>query len=67
MHMNANETLLMTARRRFRDFAADQHGAAAIEYAMIASGVAVALAATITSIGSSVRTTLYDKLASIFQ
>ena len=50
-----------------RRFYADENGAAAIEYAMIAAGVGAALAATIASMGSSVKTTLYDKLSSIFQ
>jgi pilus assembly protein Flp/PilA len=35
-------------------FARDEGGATAIEYAMIASGVAVAIAATIVNLGSSV-------------
>jgi pilus assembly protein Flp/PilA len=37
-----------------RRFVADQTGATAIEYAMIASGIAVAIAATIVSLGSGV-------------
>ena len=36
-------------------FLRDERGATAIEYAMIASGVAVAIAATVTSLGSSVK------------
>jgi pilus assembly protein Flp/PilA len=32
----------------------DERGATAIEYAMIASGIAVAIAATIVTLGSSV-------------
>jgi pilus assembly protein Flp/PilA len=35
-------------------FLRDERGATAIEYAIIASGVAVAIAATVTSLGSSV-------------
>jgi pilus assembly protein Flp/PilA len=38
-----------------RRFACDQSGATAIEYAMIASGIAVAIAATVTLLGSSVK------------
>jgi pilus assembly protein Flp/PilA len=34
----------------------DESGATAIEYAMIASGVAVAIAASVTSLGTSVKT-----------
>jgi len=33
----------------------DERGATAIEYAMIASGVAVAIAAAVTSLGSNVK------------
>ncbi len=61
------ETIISATDRQIRDFAASQSGATAIEYAMIAAGVGAALAATITSMGSSVKTTLYDKLQSIFQ
>jgi pilus assembly protein Flp/PilA len=36
-------------------FLRDESGATAIEYAMIASGVAVAIAATVVNLGSSVK------------
>jgi pilus assembly protein Flp/PilA len=36
-------------------FARDETGATAIEYAMIASGVAVAIAASVANLGSSVK------------
>jgi pilus assembly protein Flp/PilA len=36
-------------------FLQDQDGATAIEYAMIASGIAVAIASTVVSLGSSVK------------
>jgi pilus assembly protein Flp/PilA len=36
-------------------FLRDESGATAIEYAMIASGVGVAIAATVTSLGSGVK------------
>ncbi|HUC47881.1 MAG TPA: Flp family type IVb pilin [Xanthobacteraceae bacterium] len=35
-------------------FLRDERGATAIEYAIIASGIAVAIAASVTSLGSSV-------------
>lgn len=47
-------------------FIRDEHGATAIEYAMIASGIAVAIAATIVTLGSSV-TGLYQSVASVMQ
>jgi pilus assembly protein Flp/PilA len=37
-------------------FLRDERGATAIEYAMIASGVGVAIAATVMSLGSGVKT-----------
>ena len=43
-----------------------REGATAIEYAIIASGVSVAIAATVTTLGSTVKTSLYDKLAALF-
>ena len=43
---------IFTAVRRFMR---DDDGATAIEYAMIASGVGVVIAATITSLGSTVQ------------
>jgi pilus assembly protein Flp/PilA len=51
---------LMRAR-----LAADEQGATAIEYALIAAGIGAALAATITSLGSAVAT-LYQSVASAF-
>jgi pilus assembly protein Flp/PilA len=38
-----------------RRFLRDESGATAIEYAMIASGIAVAIASTIMSLGTSVK------------
>ena len=49
-----------------RRFLAAQDGATAIEYAMIASGVSVAIAATVRGLGSTIQTTFYDKLANLF-
>ena len=49
------ETLCETIRRELSRFRADQNGATAIEYAMIAAGV--------MSLGSHLKTTFYDKLA----
>ena len=45
--------------------AADEQGATAIEYALIAAGIGAALAATITNLGSAV-TVLYQSVASAF-
>ena len=44
-----------TMSRVVTRFLRDERGATAIEYAMIASGVGVAIAATVTSLGSGVK------------
>jgi len=49
-----------------RRFLCDESGATAIEYAMIASGIAVAIATTIVSLGSSVKG-LYSSVATSMQ
>jgi len=52
------KTMLKLQKHRFVTaiprFLRDEGGATAIEYAMIASGIAVAIATTIVSLGSSV-------------
>jgi pilus assembly protein Flp/PilA len=45
---------------------ADERGATAIEYALIAAGVGAAIAATVFSLGSSVKQQLYDKISDAF-
>ena len=52
--------------RTVERFAMDQSGATAIEYAMIASGVGVAIAAIVMSLGSTLKTTFYDKVGNMF-
>jgi pilus assembly protein Flp/PilA len=58
-------TLCGHARGEFGRFVTDESGATAIEYAMIAVGVAVAVVGAVNSLGSQIKTTFYDKLASI--
>jgi pilus assembly protein Flp/PilA len=48
-----------------RQFLADEHGATAIEYALIACGVGAAIASTVFSFGSNLKTTFYDKIAAM--
>jgi pilus assembly protein Flp/PilA len=54
---------LVTAAARFLR---DEGGATAIEYAMIASGVAVAIATTVVSLGSTVQG-LYSSVATVMK
>ena len=54
------------AMKLMRRFMRDEGGATAIEYAMIASGVAVAIATTIVTLGSSVQG-MYSSVASVMK
>ena len=56
-------SMLALLRRRA---AGDEQGATAIEYAMIAAGIGAAVASTVWSAGSSLKTNFYDRLASMF-
>jgi len=56
----------LTLVRLVGRFCADESGATAIEYAMIASGVGACIAATVFSLGSALKVGFYDKLASMF-
>ena len=49
-----------------RRFVRDESGATAIEYAMIASGIAVAIASTVFTLGTSVKG-LYSSVATAMQ
>ena len=43
-------------------FRADQSGATAIEYGLIAAGISVAIITTVYNLGSQVKTALWDKV-----
>ena len=45
-------------------FMRDESGATAIEYALVASGIAVAIASTVVSLGSAVKNNLYGNILS---
>ena len=45
-----------------QSFVRNEQGATAIEYALIAAGIAVAVAATVMSLGDSVKA-MYDRIA----
>ena len=48
--------------RLVRRFRADESGATAIEYALIAAGVGATVAATVYNMGTTLKTTLWDKV-----
>jgi Flp pilus assembly pilin Flp len=49
-----------------RRFLPAQEGATAIEYALIACGVSIAIVGAITSLGSQIMLVFYDKLNNLF-
>jgi len=49
-----------------RRFLADTRGATAIEYALVASGIGVAVAGAVWKLGASVKTTLWEQLVALF-
>jgi pilus assembly protein Flp/PilA len=56
------KTLQSSAASFFR-FLRDEQGATAIEYAMIAAGIGVAVASTVMAMGSKLNT-MYDRVQS---
>lgn len=60
-----NSKLRSTMALMRQRLAQDEDGATAIEYALIASGVGAAVAATVWSLGSATNS-LYAKIAAIF-
>jgi Flp pilus assembly pilin Flp len=45
-----------------RQFLLDSHAATAVEYSLVAAGIALAVAATVMNLGSTVKSTFYDRL-----
>ena len=64
--MTTIATFNLTLGRQLARFCADESGATAIEYAMVAAGVGGFVAVTVMSLGAQLKSTFYDKLASIF-
>jgi pilus assembly protein Flp/PilA len=48
-----------------RQFVANEQGATAIEYALLAAGVAAFIAATVFGFGADLKTTFYDRIAAM--
>jgi pilus assembly protein Flp/PilA len=55
------------ARTLLRTFAANESGATAIEYGLIAAGIAGVIIATVFSVGDSMKTLFYDKIQNAFK
>ncbi|WP_084245702.1 Flp family type IVb pilin [Rhodoplanes sp. Z2-YC6860] len=64
--MRGCRTSKVELMRLAADLVADERGATAIEYAIVAAGVGCAVAGTVWNVGGAVKATLYDKLASLF-
>lgn len=52
--------------RDLRELFRDDRGTTAIEYAVIATGVSVAIIGAVTAVGSALVTNYYDKLTNLF-
>jgi pilus assembly protein Flp/PilA len=63
--MTKIDTSTMTVGRQLSRFWADESGATAIEYAMVASGIGAFLAATVYTLGGKVKG-LFTTLAGMF-
>jgi pilus assembly protein Flp/PilA len=64
VEMTRKSTFLSDTRRAAGRFLADERGATAIEYALIASGIAAAIVSIVFGLGNTVVNNLYDKIAS---
>jgi len=51
--------------RLSRRFRRDEHGATAIEYAMIAAGIGATIATTVWGLGSAIKEVWWDKIANV--
>jgi pilus assembly protein Flp/PilA len=64
--MTTVETICDRARDSLTRFQTDESGTTAIEYAMVAAGISVAVVGVVTSVGSTLKTSFYDKIALMF-
>ena len=60
--MASKLTLLSNTKRAGGRFLADERGATAIEYALIASGIAAAIVSIVFGVGNTVVNSLYNKV-----
>jgi pilus assembly protein Flp/PilA len=62
VEMARKSTLLSNTKRAAGRFLADERGATAIEYALIASGIAAAIVSIVFGVGNTVVNSLYNKV-----
>ena len=60
--MARKPTFLAYTKRATGRFLADERGATAIEYALIASGIAAAIISIVLGVGNTVSNSLYSKV-----
>jgi pilus assembly protein Flp/PilA len=58
--------MLRDARNLVCSFAADESGTTAIEYSIIAGGIAAAIIGVISAVGTNLQTLFYDKITNAF-
>jgi pilus assembly protein Flp/PilA len=58
--------ILVKRLRRAASMANDVRGATAIEYAIMASGIALVIMSTVFTVGDKLKENFYDKLAAMF-
>jgi pilus assembly protein Flp/PilA len=64
--MTQIETLHSKIRQELTRFCRGESAATAIEYALVAGGIGVAVASSVWALGGKVKTQLYDKIGSAF-
>ena len=65
MTMNRIRELCSVADNQISRFGSDERAATAIEYAMIAAGIAASISGVILTLGSTLKSNFYDKLAAL--
>ncbi len=55
--------MMQALHRHIQRFAEDRQGATSIEYALIAAGIAVTIITAVGTLGETVKTALWDKIA----
>ena len=63
--MTGSDRFTSIASRLFKRFCADESGATAIEYAMVASGIGVAISAAVYTLGGKVKD-LFTNVSGLF-
>jgi Flp pilus assembly pilin Flp len=63
--MSRLQAISLTTRSEIIRFCSDENGATAIEYSVVAAGVGLTVSTTVWNLGGKLKSTFYDKLASL--